>query len=43
MKRKHLLFKEAVCKSNIANFELFHNRNYGPLLFIHNISPILIG
>ena len=33
MKRKHLLFKEAVCKNKISLIKLFDNRNLGPLIF----------
>ena len=32
MKRKHLLFKDVVCKNSISVIKLFDNRTLGPLI-----------
>ena len=36
MKRKYLLFKEAVCKNNISLIKLIVNRNLRLLIFPQN-------
>ena len=40
MKRKHLLFKEAVCKNRISLVKLFINQNF--LLMSHKIIAIQV-